>query len=107
VSKFAELNSERYVSDLLRRELIYSMLDVIENYPFCSIANQQAILILDILKKSINEEELEYLKNFIERNLSSEDKIKIRFDSGYSCNSSNLATLIKMGLALKELTANL
>ena len=83
------------------------MLDIIENYPFCSIANQQAILILDILKKAITQDELEYLKSFIERNLSDDDKIKIRFDSGNECNSSNLATLIKMGLALKELTADL
>lgn len=80
------------------------MLDVIENYPFCSIANQQAILILDILKKAITEEDLDLLKSFIERNLSDTEKIKIRFDSGSHCNSSNLATLIKMGLALKELT---
>ena len=48
------------------------MLDVIENYPFCSIANQQAILILDILKKAISLDELEMLKQFIESNLSNE-----------------------------------
>ena len=83
------------------------MLDVIENYPFCSIANQQAILILDILKKAISLDELEMLKQFIESNLSNEQTIRIRFDSGNQCNSGNLATLIKMGLALKEITADL
>lgn len=35
------------------------MLDVIETYQFCSIACQQAILVLDFLKKAFEEEELE------------------------------------------------
>jgi hypothetical protein len=35
------------------------MLDIIERYPFCSIANQQAILVLDFLKKALDQEELD------------------------------------------------
>ncbi len=79
------------------------MLDVIEFYPFCSVANQQAMLILDILKKAIDEDELSQLKSFVERNLTTDEKFIIKFSSGNQTNSSNLATIVKIGLALKEM----
>lgn len=46
------------------------MLEVIELFPFCSIANQQSMLVLDILKKAIDEDEIQILKSFIEKNLT-------------------------------------
>jgi hypothetical protein len=79
------------------------VLDVIEFYPFCSVANQQAMLILDILKKAIDEDELSQLKSFVERNLTTDEKFIIKFSSGNQTNSSNLATIVKIGLALKEM----
>lgn len=41
------------------------MLEVIDRYPFCSVASQQAILVLDFLKKAMDEDELELLKEFV------------------------------------------
>ena len=79
------------------------MLDIIEYYPFCSIANQQAMLILAILQKAIDKEELEILKSFVVRNLGTHDKTKLMFSSGNSTTTTNLATVIKIGLALKEM----
>ena len=41
------------------------MLDVIEEYEFCSIACHQAILVLDFLKNTFDEEDVDSLKNFV------------------------------------------
>ena len=80
------------------------MLYVIEEYEFNSIASQQAILVLDFLKKAFSDEELEILKAFVKRNISTKPHLKL--SSGRELNNSNLAALIKMALVLKAMTNN-
>ena len=80
------------------------MLHVIEDYEFNSIASQQAILVLDFLKKAFSDEELEILKEFVKRNLS--NKSHLRLPSGRPATNTNLAAVIKMALVLKAMTNN-
>jgi hypothetical protein len=81
------------------------MLHIIEDYEFNSIASQQAILVLDFLKKAFSDEELEILKEFVKKNLSNKSHLKLA--SGRSATNTNLAALIKMALVLKAMTNNL
>ena len=104
LSKYVQLNSDQFISNILRRQLIYTMLYVIEEYEFNSIASQQAILVLDFLKKAFSDEELEILKAFVKRNISTKPHLKL--SSGRELNNSNLAALIKMALVLKAMTNN-
>lgn len=78
------------------------MLDVIEGYSFSSMACQQALMVLDFLKVAFEDEEIEILKAFIKKNLS--QKTYYQFESGRQTTNAHLATIIKMGLALKKMT---
>lgn len=80
------------------------MLHVIEDYEFNSIASQQAILVLDFLKKAFSDEELEILKEFVKKNLTT--KSHIRLASGRPATNTNLAAVVKMALVLKAMTNN-
>ena len=78
------------------------MLDIIEEYPFSSIACQQSLFVLDFMKITLQDDDIEILKRFIRHNL--EDQTYFQFESGRHTTSSHLATIIKMGIALKKMT---
>ncbi len=58
---------------------------------------------LDFLKKAMEEDELELLKEFVQTNLSDGDTVVIRYASGRTTTRANLASLIQIGLALKKM----
>lgn len=60
---------------------------------------------LDFMKKAMEEDELELLKEFVQTNLSDEDTVVIRYASGRTTTRANLAPLIQIGLALKKMIA--
>jgi hypothetical protein len=80
------------------------MLDVIYDYPFCSAACYEAIEVLDILKVAFDDDDIEDLKSFVKKNLSKNQTTHFTFKSGNRATSSNFATIVKIGLALKRLT---
>jgi len=57
------------------------------------------------MKKAMEEDELELLKEFVQTNLSDEDTVVIRYASGRTTTRANLAPLIQIGLALKKMIA--
>lgn len=82
------------------------MLDVVGTYQFSSAACNEAIEVLDILKIAFDDDDIENLKNFVKVNLSTLKKTHFTFKSGNRTTNSNLATIIKIGIALKRLTTN-
>ena len=54
-----------FISNILRKQLISGILSVLETYPFCSVANQQCILILDFLKKLMDPSDIHLIKQFV------------------------------------------
>jgi hypothetical protein len=104
LSKYVELNSDQYISTILRKQLIGTMLDIIERYPFSSVANQQAILVLDFLKRALDQEELEQLKEFVASKLTSQEGVYLTLESGRPTTQGNLATIVQIALALKKMT---
>lgn len=79
------------------------MLDVIEDYNFCSAACNEAIEVLDILKITFDDDDIEALKSFVKRRLSNNDSTYFTFESGRKTTNSNLASVVKIGIALKRL----
>jgi len=51
--------------NLMKKRIIETMLHMIKTYPFCSMSNQQAILIMSCLRKDFDEEDLSILKKFV------------------------------------------
>lgn len=92
------------MSTILRRHLIATMLDVIDDYKFCSAACHEAIEVLDILKVAFDDEDIETLKAFVKVNLSTYGQTHYTFQSGRKTTNANLATIIKIGIALKRIT---
>lgn len=76
------------------------MLFVIENYPFCSFSNQQAIQVLDCLKSSFDMDDVKQLKSFVMRNLK--DRSHFSFESGRVTTSMHLGQIVQMALELKS-----
>lgn len=105
ISKYAELNAIQQISIVLRRHIIRTMLDVVENYQYCSAACYEAIEVLDILKIAFDDDDVETMKEFVRTHLNSQKVTHFKFESGRHCTNSNLATIIKIGLALKRIIA--
>lgn len=105
MSKIPELNAIQQISTILRRNLISGMLDVISEYKFCSSACYEAIEVLVILKNSYDDEDIETLKTFVRENLEGHDNTHLRYaGSRRMTTSPNLASFVKIALALKQLT---
>ena len=77
---------------------------MIEDYEFSNVANQVSIQILYLLKSIYDDSDVELLKNFVKRNLSSQDKTHFEFQSGNRTTKAHLASIINMALELKKLT---
>ncbi len=60
---------------------------------------------LDYLKSTFDEGDLEQLKAFVRRNLSNPERAYLKFESGRTTSKSHLAAIIKMAIELKKLTA--
>ena len=80
------------------------MLDVIENFDFSNVASQLGIQVLDFLKGTFDDADLEQLKNFVKKQLTTQDKTYMQFESGRLTHRGHLAAIIKMALVLKKLT---
>lgn len=104
ISKYAELQAIQQISVVLRRHLVEAMLDVIGDFQFCSAACHEAIEVLDILKIAFDDEDIERLKAFVKGHLSTHKQTHFTFNSGRKTTNSNLASIIKIGIALKRLT---
>lgn len=103
-SKYVDLNSTQHLSTILRRYLVTTMLEVIQDYEFSNVASQLAIQVLDFLKTAFDDADLEQLKNFVKKNLQGKDKTHLTFDSGNKTTKAHLASIIKMALVLKTMT---
>jgi hypothetical protein len=82
------------------------MLDTIEDFEFSNVASQLAIQVLDSLKVTFDENDLELLKTFVRKQLAS-DRAYLKFEgkgSSKHTTRGHLAAVIKMALVLKKLT---
>ena len=80
------------------------MLDVIQDYEFSSVASSIGIQVLDFLKATFDDHDLETLKTFVRQNLSTTDQAYMKFDSGRQATKGHVAAIVKMALVLKKLT---
>lgn len=76
ISKHDEMKEIKKVRNyiVMKRRLIETMLYMIKAFPFCSISNQQAILIMNCLREDFDEEDLHYLKKFVQKELIDQQK---------------------------------
>jgi len=65
LAKFGSLSSLNLMSKVLRKNLISTMIFMIEQYPFCSLSSLQAITVLDTLKEAFDQEDVLVLKKFV------------------------------------------
>lgn len=104
-SKYVNLGDQpQHLSIILRKQIVSTMLDVIENFDFSNVASQLGIQVLDFLKGTFDDADLEQLKNFVKKQLTTQDKTFIQFESGRLTHRGHLAAIIKMALVLKKLT---
>jgi len=88
---------------VLRRNLINTMLYVVEEYEFNSAACFEAIEVLDVIKIAFDEVDIEAIKEYVKRNLADSKTTHFMFESGRHTNHANVATIVKIGIALKRL----
>lgn len=81
-----------------------TLLDTIEGYEYSNVASQLGIQVLDQLKTSFDDGDLETLKAFVRKHLSTVNATHLRFESGRLAHRGHLAAIIKMALELKKLT---
>ena len=93
-----------FISKILKSQIITTLLNVIEDYEFSNVANQISIQVLYLLKTLYDDSDVELLKDFVRRNLSSNEKTHFEFSSGNKTTKAHLAAIINMALELKKLT---
>lgn len=104
LSKEGDISIGSFISKILKNQIITTLLNVIEDYEFSNVANQLSIQILYLLKTIYDDSDVELLKNFVRRNLSSNDKTHFEFSSGNKTTKAHLASIINIALELKKLT---
>ena len=103
ISKYQELNAIQQISVVMRRNLINTMLYVVKEYEVNSAACFEAIEVLDIIKIAFDDYDIETLKDYVKRNLADSKTTHYMFESGRHTNHCNVATIVKIGIALKRL----
>ena len=104
LSKEGDVNIGSFISKIMKNQIITTLLNVIEDYEFSSVANQLSIQILYHLKSIYDDSDVELLKDFVRRNLSSQDKTHSEFSTGNKTTKAHLASIINMAIELKKLT---
>ena len=97
LSKYLKENNQQLsqiLNKILKSSIISTMLHMIDNYAFSSMTNQLAIQILDQLKESFDESDVETLKNFVQANLGSSEKTKFVFESGRQSSALGLGQFV-------------
>jgi hypothetical protein len=90
------------ISHLLKIKVIDTMLYVIKTYPFCCLAHQQSILILNALKESFDQDDVATLKKFILVELTGQAQFE--FPSGRKCSGPNMGQITQIAFELRNLT---
>ena len=72
---------------------------MIEQFHCCSLLWQLALNVLNLLKQTLDTDDIAQLKNFVRTNLL--EKSEFQFESGNITASLNLAPLIKIALEIK------
>jgi hypothetical protein len=87
---------------VLRRKIIETMLYMTRTFPFCSIAQQQGILVLNLMREAFDEQDLETLKTFVREEL--ERDTNFYFGSGRKCSRMNIGQIVKIAFELRNIT---
>lgn len=95
------------LTPILRKQILSTLLETIENYEFSNVASQTSIQVLDSLKASFDESDIVMLKTFVRKHLSSTERTHITFASGNHAHRGHLAAIIKMALELKKISQDL
>lgn len=90
------------VSSLLRAKVIDSMLYVLQQFPFASLAHQQCIMILNSFKETFTPDDVKKLKEFILVEL--EGQSKFTFPSGRKTSGVNMGQITQIAFELRNLT---
>lgn len=101
LSKYMDLYSATPISEIIRRQIISAMLYVIDTYQFCSVSNQQAILILDFLKKQMDAQDVQSIKQFVMTQIR--QKSLFQFDSERTTSALHMGQVVRVAIDLKNI----
>lgn len=87
---------------MMRRQVIDTMLSVLETYAFCSVACQQVLQVLECIYDTPNPDELNVLKKFVYTIITRGQSME--FESGRLTTSMVFGSSIKLALCLKKLS---
>lgn len=99
-----DINLSTIISTILKRQILNTLLQTIEDYEFSNVASQVSIQVLYSLKSIYDDWDLELLKDFVKRNLSSQEKTHLQFESGNRTTKTHLASIINMAIELRKMT---
>lgn len=102
MAKAFDIKDSKNLSVLLRRKLIDTMLYMIVTFPFCSLSNQHALLILNTLRESFDMEDIRVLKQFVQREL--DRQMDFIYSSNRKTTGMNMGQIIQMAIELRNLT---
>ena len=102
IFKTTGLKNNPYISTIMRRKIIETILYCIKTYPFCSTAHQQGLIVLNYLKDLLDDQDQMTLKNFVREIFSGDTKFT--FPSGQKASGMNMGQITKIAFELKAIT---
>ena len=88
IFKTTGLKNTPYITTIMRRKIIETILYSIKNYPFCSTAHQQGLIVLNYLKDLLDDQDQMTLKNFVREIFSGDTKFT--YPSGQKASGMNM-----------------
>ena len=88
VSKTVGLKTSGFITVILRRKIIETILYLLKTYTFCSTSHQQGLFVLNFMKESFDETDLLTLKKFVKDTF--EGDTKFTYPSGRNASGMSM-----------------
>ena len=89
------------ITKIQRKQIIQTMLYMMDHFAFCSISSQIALTILDTVKVDFDKDDITTLKKFVYNAIKYNKDLS--FESGRSTSNTNMAQVIRIGFELKKM----
>jgi len=102
LSKQNQHTIKQQLGETLRKKIIETMLYMMRTYHQCSISHQQGLLVLNTIRATYDEDDLETMKAFVKTEL--ENDMNFYYPSGRTTSRMNLGQIIKIAIELRTIT---
>ncbi|CDW76941.1 UNKNOWN [Stylonychia lemnae] len=101
LNNYPQFDRDIMITPVLRKNLLKTMIQTMEEFQFSSIALQTASKIISLSIDIYDEEDVDFLIEFIMKHLETDERLK--YSSGQEMEKANLGNILKIAINLRNL----